>query len=427
MLQESMPTREAVSMAASDDSTHGPSPLLVRLAMPRENGTPGLLEARAVLDSTLRRSGLVPELRPFACHAGRSDAAALAFLCSAILVLRAGRDPRRRWLLVLLCAWGVAFTAIAGGLDFLLPGVPASNILLRVEPRAAVHHEILLCAHYDTKTEPLDHAARSVLFGSVAIACITTSVVISRRRKVGRLGGATAALLVAVAAQLALGRILPERSHGIVDNGAACALLVDVAQSVAAQPFEHTRLVCAWFAAEEWGAQGSAAAAAALASADAFVNLEAIGAGSEPVIAAFEMSGATPRRADRSVADRLQHVAARPLPVLRAPLWTDAGPLLDAGIPGLTLLTVEPGAWTVRALHGSGDRLPRFDATGAATARALLLAFLTATDSAATGESRQRRRLHRYRRGGILPSARRRSAHRFRGGSRGSGNTDLGR
>ena len=426
MLQENMPTREALAMA-SEDSTHGPSPLLVRLAMPRENGTPGLLEARAVLDSALRQSGHVPELQPFACHAGRSEAAALALLCSAILVLRAGRDPRRRSLLMLLCAWGLAFAAIAGGLDFLLPGAPATNILLRVEPRAAVHHEILLSAHYDTKTEPLDHVGRSALFGSVAIACITTLVAIARRRRVRRFGGATAVLLVTAAAQLALGRILPQRSHGIVDNGAACALLVDLAQSVAAQPFEHTRLVCAWFAAEEWGAQGSSAAAAALARAEAFVNLEAIGAGSEPVIAAFEMSGATPRRADRSVADRLQHAAARPLRVLRAPLVTDAGPLLDAGIPGLTLLTIEPGAWTIRSLHGSGDRLPRFDASGAAAARALLLAFLTATDSAATGESRQRQRLHRCRRGGILPSARRRSAHRLRGGSRGSGNTDLGR
>ncbi len=403
--KKSMQTLEAPAIAW-EHSAAEPSPLLVRLGFPRENDTPGLLEARAVIDSALRHEGLVPELHSFTCHAGRAETAALALACSACLVLCACRHPRRRWLLVLLCAWGLALAAVGGGLDFLLPGKSASNIVLQVEPQAAVQREILLTAHYDTKSEPLDHVARSALFGVVVLTCMATIVAIAKRRRARRLGIATAVLLAAAATQLALGRVLPQRSHGIVDDGAACALLVDVARIVSARPLVHTRLVCAWFAGEEWGAQGSAAAARGLAAADAFVNLEAIGAGSEPVIATFEMSGATPRRADRSVVERLQRAASRPLRSLRAPLWTDAGPLLGAGIPGVTLLTVEPGAWTVRSLHGSGDRLHRFDAAGAATARALLVDFLTTYDTVAPGAPRRRPRLRRHLRDGILPSAR---------------------
>ena len=57
---------------------------------------------------------------------------------------------------------------------------------------------------------------------------------------------------------LSSGAFVRERSPGALDDGAACAVLARLAETLAAMPaLERTHVDIVWFAAEEVGVQGS--------------------------------------------------------------------------------------------------------------------------------------------------------------------------
>ncbi len=383
----------SITSAESASETAAAESLLARLDFPRQNGTPGLQQAQAGLETALRAAGLEPATLPFACHPARADAAALALLCVAFLLGRAAFRPSRRWLAAAGLALAAALLAGAGDLDRLLPATTEAVLVTQVEPRGAPLRHVLLSAHYDSKTELLDHVGRGIVLGGAALGGAATALLVLRRRRraLRPLGVLTALAFAAAAAVLALGG-LRQPSRGTVDNAAACALLVELAAATARQPLEHTRLTCVWFAGEENGAQGSAALAPRFAAEriDACINLEAIGAGSEAVVSRYELRRHGIEAASAAVHGQLERAAGSRLRHLPLPLWTDAGELLGAGVPALTLLTVEPGAWGIRHLHGPGDTPAHFVWAGYTRVRALLQRFLTleAASIAPAGASR---------------------------------------
>jgi len=355
--------------------------LLVRLDFPRRE-TADLERAGAAIQTMLVEAGLAPTAQAFACRTGRADLGSGFCMLGALgfaLVARAGK----RWILGPGCAVAIAcLAALAGGFDAVLPAERHANLQVTVQPAAPAEQEIVLGAHYDTKTEPLDHVARSGLL-LVTMAAIGLAVFcMGTRRRGGRVWSGLAALaLAAGSAQLGAGRFLPP-SHGILDNGAAAAMLVEMAAEYADMPLRRTRLTFAWWAGEEHGAQGSDAAARLPAGPlpRSVINLEAVGAGPDLGIALYEWNRLRVMRAD----PRLHRAAMRAgvRHTLAAPVVTDAGSFLARGVAALTLVGLPPGSAVPRRLHSAGDRLPALDRLGVANARATLDRLLRELDAA---------------------------------------------
>ena len=169
--------------------------------------------------------------------------------------------------------------------------------------RAALAPEqrLILTAHYDTKTDALDHVERApvdllalpviplMLVG--ALAAMRAARAPGRSRWLARLGAfaAWSAAVYGVATFIALsaGAFLPARSPGALDDGGSCAVLVRVAEALAARPPPaRTDVEVLLLSAEEVGVQGSWAYAAQRFAAPPdlptfVVNLEGIGASAD--------------------------------------------------------------------------------------------------------------------------------------------------
>jgi hypothetical protein len=375
--------------------------LLARLDFPRENTS--LERGRAALETALLNRGLSPDALPFECHAHRADWAA-AFLALAALAmltttLRGGPRARRAvWIAAGIAAL-LAVASLSGALDPLQSPSPEVSLQVVVEPVGTAQRELLLAAHYDSKTEPFDHVERSGLALGLAILLVVGILGALLPRRGSRLAASRATALVATLAlglgsfQLAGARWMKNRSHGIVDDAVATALLVDLAGDLHAAPPRTTRLRFLWFAAEEIGAQGSAAAAAALvpelaspravpaALPRVLVNLEAIGSGPELGFAGREWTGrgtAIPDSTLVAILGRALGARPRKLPF---PVVTDAGPFARRGVPGITLLGLPRGYLPPRHLHGPHDRLTAIDVEGMQLARRTLERLVSEIDA----------------------------------------------
>ena len=378
-----MPTSVPIDIQALAD-TAMPGALLERLAFPRPNGSAALDAAHAILDSALTASGVPAQSIAFPCQAERPVIVAGVVACVVVFLALAAWRRARLWTLGAIGFAAVAWPAATGALDTWLARTPERQLLVHVEPRATAVRHLLLTAHYDTKTEWLDHVGRSLLFGSAIVALgATLAVALWRPSRLRLAGTLTALLCAACAVQLTIAPSFGSRSPGVLDDAGACALLVDLVATYTAAPLQDTRLTCVWFAGEEVGAQGSTALAATLAATDVTdcINLEVIGAGPDLVVSRYEMHGARVLKTSAVVRDRVARAAGTAVRDLPWPIWTDAGPLLSAGVPALTLLTMPAGSTRLDGLHSARDNLARFDPSGYVRARDMLRRYLEASDT----------------------------------------------
>ena len=351
---------------------------------PRPNATGNLDIARDQLDSLLTAAGFEVRRHTFECAAVRMDMVTLAVLAGAALLVTAAWRQRARLLLHVLLAFGVALLAAAGVFDTILPRATQTNLHVLVEPRDRAVQEVLLGAHYDSKTEAFDHVERTwVLVGAAAAsAAAGLGIGIGRSRRLVRATAAIAALLLAcLGFNWSAGRWLPP-SHGMADDAASCALLLELASRAAHQPLLHTRLRFVWWSGEEVGAQGSEAFAQRLdpAAPRVVLNLEAIGAGPDLAVAGREWTGRGLARPNADLVRRIDAAAHGGLRTLAFPVRTDLGPFRARGTPGLTLLNMPAGARVVRGLHRDDDRIDRIEPRGIARTRDALVRFLLAHD-----------------------------------------------
>jgi len=353
------------------------SELVARFDFARESPA-ALAAARDTLVTALAQAGLTPHILPSVARPHRPDAAAAAWLLGALLVAVGARRRRFRrtgWVAgTVAVLLGVG--AFGGGLDAFLPARAAATLEVVVEPESTVAREIVLGAHYDSKTELFDHVGRAVAYTAALLLLVAGFAV--RRSAAGFV--AACALAAAAAAG---GRFAGARSHGIVDDAAAVALVVEIAAQVRAAPLATTRLRAVWWCDEEVGAQGSAAwlRDAHLDSVPRRgINLECIGAGPRLGYAAREWTGAGWRRAPGAVVAALQNAAFDSLHALALPVVTDAGPLRRRGIEIVTLVGLEADASPPRGLHRSSDAMEALDAHGLARAATVVRRFLAAAD-----------------------------------------------
>jgi Zn-dependent M28 family amino/carboxypeptidase len=135
------------------------------------------------------------------------------------------------------------------------------------------------------------------------------------------------------------GRLI-QPSSGAVDNGAACAILLGLAEQLRRSPPQRVRVVLALFDGEEANMQGSRAYVRELRAAQrarmTLVNLELLGQNGEYLL--WRQDGNALRRApttesvNRLIAAAVQDVTGR-MPGERALINSDAAPFLLAGMP----------------------------------------------------------------------------------------------
>jgi len=371
---------------------------------PRENGTSALAETAIALTALLERLGIPSELIAYVAHPYRLRiAGALALLAGLTYAVALFR---RRALLALAVAV-LTPALLLLELDAYVPvfGWPGAQVQHHVEgvitPDVFDQH-IIVAAHYDSKTDLLDHVIRApieilglpIALWMVAAALVSWRHRRERQRRLRRFerGAAVVAALYGVFSFIALtgGAFASTRSPGTLDNGAATAVMVRLGERLIAAPPARTKVSLLFLSGEEIGVQGSWAYAQSRFATPptvktAVVNLEFLGAATD--FGVFKGETFTTRRYDPDA--RLVEVFDS---VHRAhqgkPLWvtwysaaTDARSFMAHGVPAMTLLNALPGHALPRGMHSPGDDRSRIVVGGLDAALALLEAAIRRLDT----------------------------------------------
>jgi hypothetical protein len=383
-------------------------PLLAKLAeTPRENGTAALHETARFLFETLERAGLDVALVRFDAQPFALRLAGVLALVGALLYWRLLRSGRAHAALAVASAIPLLLLA---QLEWQLPvfgwigAEPQDHVLAR-RPALAAAQRLILTAHYDTKTDALDHVERApvdylalpviplMLVGALAAAWAARRPERPRGSALLVSFAAWSAALYGVATFVALsaGAFVRARSPGALDDGGACAVLVRVAEELARRPaLARTDVEVLLLSAEEVGVQGSWAYAeqrfATPPEIPTFVlNLEGIGASSELAVLRSERFTLRSFEPDARVVALLDapHRASFGRPLERTAFGgaTDARAFLAHGIPAATLVSYEPGRALPRGLHSVRDSRSRLDESALDASVAFLLAVVASADA----------------------------------------------
>ncbi|MFZ5820599.1 MAG: M28 family metallopeptidase [Chloroflexota bacterium] len=244
------------------------------LSVPRPNGSAAERATARALKEWLDRRGI-----PYCAHTFRLYP--YFFECVGLWLILS----RSLLALAVWANWGwptlpIALIGLLGGaLDVALhwplvtwPGARrGENLLIEFEPPLA-RREVILSAHYDSKTELLDHQQRTLLFRRMNFGILLTVLlglwgpldawmVSEPIHWVGVILTLPMLLLAwGMGLHLSVGRFL-EPSQGAVDNGAACAILLGLADRLAKGESlpPGTKVTLALFTGEEVNMQGSRA------------------------------------------------------------------------------------------------------------------------------------------------------------------------
>jgi hypothetical protein len=359
--------------------------LLRRLAeTPRENGTAELHQAAAFLHERLGATGAVTELVPFVAHPHALRLAGVVLLLGGwlyFLWLRSGR-PRAALALALAVPVLVIADLEHGAPVFGWIGAERQHHVLARLPAERPEQRLIFAAHYDTKTDLLDHVERAPvdLLGLPVVALMAAAALVGVTRPGRRRAGRwlrTAALVAAPAygtlgfLALSAGAFLPARSPGAVDDGGSCALLVRLAEALAsAPPRQRTEVEVLLLSAEEVGVQGSRVYAAerfrvAPELPTALVNLEGLGAAPDLAVLGRETTTLRTFEPDPRLVTLLDAVhrerRGRGLYLTPWPAGTDARSFMARGVPAATLTSDLPGHALPRDLHSARDDRARLD------------------------------------------------------------------
>lgn len=360
--------------------------LLDHLAeIPRENGSPELERTASWISEQLRASGWQVDPYAWTAHPHETKLLGLAVLALGLaywLLLRGRRPGLALAAAVLAPVLAIAVVEyrvpVFGGIGTMVQHNVVATLSV---PEPA--QRIILSAHYDTKTEMLDHVVRTPIqilaipvFGLLIAAPLRE--VFRRRRgqrlQPGRLAavaGPVAALYgTAIALTYSAGALLPERSPGALDDGAACAVLLRAAEDLAAgPPPERTEIRIVLFSGEELGAHGAFAwvqdrFAAGADLPTAVLNFELIGS-SRRFLVGGEASLTRHYRPPEELVDLVDRAllaaGGEPVHRTRGAGLTDAVAFRAAGVPAVTLVGREGVFLLPRGMHGANDNRERID------------------------------------------------------------------
>jgi hypothetical protein len=382
--------------------------LLAHLAMqPRENGSAALTQTAEFLATTLAGFGVPVERLAFTAYPYRHRVCGVVALIGAVAYAWALRSRRRALALAIAL---ISPTVILLELDYYVGWVTwmgAANqehVIARVAAPASTQR-VILTAHYDTKTDLLDHVERapvdllSLPMTLMMIAAPLAGIV--RARSQSHRDGASrfdrilvpATIVYGLSVFLVLtgGAFVRQRSPGALDDGAACAILVRVVEALSRAPLTHTDVEVALLSAEEIGVQGSRDFVRARLLPPqphtSVINFELIGATANLAVFGSERFTLHSYPADPELVRVLDGVHAQrrnlPLHVTWYGASTDARSFLQEGIPAVTLLSDLPEHALARGMHSAHDTRDRIDEAALDETLAFVMAVLQQLDSPA--------------------------------------------
>ena len=352
--------------------------------VPRENGSEALPQVATWLEKAGRASGADVMLQEFVCrpYVHRLAGVVVLLLASAFVV--SVWRKQFAWALgmaLLLPAY--LLLEIEGYVPLLSGLLPAreQNVVLSF-PVADALQTVILGAHYDTKTDLLDHYQRApIQFLIAPMALLTIAAAISGWRRMRRgaplrgvqiAAGVLGLYYFALFLALTGGALVPDRSPGALDDGASVALLLRVGDALGSGEvkLERTEVKIVFFAGEEVGAQGSRAFVrehyrTAPPRPTVFVNAEGLGFG--PDLRYFTSDRFFLHRYDASspvvrILDRAyRSVSGKGIQPDPQPVITDARSFMAVGIPSVCVASSRGPDDMVRGLHSARDSVDRID------------------------------------------------------------------
>lgn len=247
-------------------------------------------------------------------------------------------------------------------------GLRSANLIADLPCTGEIKHRLVLSAHTDTKSQNMSIVVRivcSILFalGMFVLPIVLLPGVI----RPGWIAGAGTLWWIVWLAALAGGIILltlniGNRSPGATDNAGSCALMLETARALAADPPRGVAVRLVFTGAEELGLAGGIALAQDMVrdpewKGATFLNFEGVGGASKLWLATG--TGPTGKYGDvaaravevaRAAAERVG-VAARPLGKIIGG-EADHIPLIEAGLSAVTLMFY--GDYS-RKVHTAGD------------------------------------------------------------------------
>ena len=279
---------------------------------------------------------------------------------------------------------------------------PPGRILLIEFSAPQPERELVISAHYDSKTELFDHQVRTFFVRNLRLG-IGVAVLLGILGPLGRylsspwseavyLAGVLLTLPLLFLAwglglNLSLGRLRRESSQGALDNGAACAIVLGLAQQIAegCVPFEKTRLTLALFGGEEVNMQGSRAYALGRGwpLPAAALNLEVMAQDGDYVY--WEQDGnalslfPTDKALNQAISEAVAAVTGKPARPA-GPLNSDGYSFIRARVPVTTLGTSD-SKLQFRGFHLPSDNLSRVEMARLPEGVEILARFIRAIDS----------------------------------------------
>jgi hypothetical protein len=359
--------------------------ILETIAVPRPNGSDEFYQTAAFIKEWLAEQGLSVGTHLFSMRPYFFEIVA-ATIIIAILLFVYLAFFRKSWLAmvpVLLVGLVMLFEASLG--TPVVSGLirkDAENIIVTIAPERP-EQELILTAHYDSKTQPFDHQQRELVFQLIIPSVIAGALLAllwwllhRRGRQPARtlslpLGGLLA-LLSAYWLLLALtfgGGFMAKPSPGAVDNGTAVAVLMELSKELKEVPLEKTAVTIVLFAAEELNAQGSQAYLRDHPREEALpaynVNLELVAQEGDyvfwPEDGVFTNRYPTSEKLNQMLGQALLRVTGEEIGPLGATFTTisDSGSFLAVGIPSTTLGNAGSPELGCAFFHSHLDNLER--------------------------------------------------------------------
>ena len=292
--------------------------------------------------------------------------------------------------------WGwacllIAIISLLGGYIDVAFGFPliswmgrkiGKNIIIQFSPDTTPQQELIFSAHYDTKTEVLDHIQRMFFLKNIPLGIILTLFIGVAGALVSTQNHTSSAIyniiyLLGVIATVPLLLLawglginlsfgwLKEPSEGAVDNGAACAILLSLSQKLNRKDIhlQKTSIKLILFSGEEVNMQGSTAYVNDLIFdiPTYAVNLEVMAQNGDYVY--WEQDGTslkllpTSAMLNKLFVDIVMEVTnIKPIP--GEPINSDGGSFLRKNIPATTIGTYDK-VLKERGFHSKKDNIGR--------------------------------------------------------------------
>ncbi len=270
------------------------------------------------------------------------------------------------------------------------------NIVIPFNVAKEPRQHVILSAHYDSKTELLDHKKRKPFVSYAPLGLLVTAGLAAYGMFQARIPNQsfvhTAVLLAAavhwlmmtgLALNSALGRF-SKPSLGAVDNGGSCAVLLSLAQQL--PTLQQTNVTIVLFAGEEIWMQGARAFVAAndFSLPTIALNLEGMGQnGRYFVTQKIGLPVFQELPADEALNEQITAVITATTQedtvVQQEIMMTDTFPFLKNGIPGTTIGTLDKELG-LSGLHRPTDNLNRIHEEKMAQAVEILRRWLLGYD-----------------------------------------------